>query len=136
MATQGLEDIRTYFLTSSRDLTDPVNMMVTTQTLYEAYQARLTPFEQLVKTDTGDLEFPHLAFHGKPVFFSNRLASGLWLGINTKYTRMKINKNLKFKNQPFVRIPGGQSKSALVQTQCQMICTRPASNFKLTGMTA
>ena len=136
MATQGLEDIRTAFYTTGRSLTDPVNIMVTTQTLYEAYQARLTPVERLVNTNKGDLEFEHLAFHGKPVFFSENLASGLWLGLNTKYLRLRINKNMKFKNQPFVREPGGIKKSSVVELMCQLTCTRPASLFKLTGMTA
>lgn len=136
MATQGLEDIRTAYYTTGRSLTDPVNLMVTTQTLYEAYQARLTPVERLVNANKGDLEFEHLAFAGKPVFFSENLASGLWLGLNTKYLRLRINKNMKFKNQPFVREPGGIKKSSVVELMCQLTCTRPASLFKLTGMTA
>ncbi len=136
MATQGLEDIRTAYYTTGRSMTDPVNLMLTTQTLYEAYQARLTPVERLVNANKGDLEFEHLAFAGKPVFFSENLASGLWLGLNTKYLRLRINKNMKFKNQPFVREPGGIKKSSVVELMCQLTCTRPASQFKLTGMTA
>ena len=77
MATQGLEDIRTYFYTTGRSQTDPINMNVTTQTLYEAYQARMTPFERLVNSKTGDLEFDHLSFANKPIFFSEDLASGV-----------------------------------------------------------
>jgi len=136
MSTQGLEDIRTAFLTTSRGLTDPVNANITTLTLYSAYSNRLTPFERLARGDKGDLEFDHLTFHGKPVFYSDSLASGLWLGINTKYLRLRILKTCKFKNQPFVRAAGGISKSAVVELMCQLTATRPASLFKLTGMTA
>lgn len=136
MATQGLEDIRTAYHTVSRSMTDPVNVMLTTQTLYNAYQARLTPVERLTPGDKGDLEFTTLAFNGKPVFYSDQLASGLWLGMNTKYLRMKVLKTCKFKNQPFVREPGGIKKNAVVELMCQLTCTRPASQFKLTGMTA
>jgi hypothetical protein len=136
MATQGLEDIRTAYYTTGRSLTDPVNMMVTTQTLYESYQARLTVFERFQSNTKGDLEFDHLAFANKPVFFSEDLASGTWLGLNSKYLRLRINKNMKFKNQPFVRAPGGISKTSVIETMCQLTCTRPASQFKLTGMTA
>ena len=136
MATQGLEDIRTAYYTTGRSLTDPVNAMVTTQTVYEAYAARLTPFERFQSNKTGDLEFDHLAFANKPVFFSENLATGLWLGINTKYLRLRINKHMKFLNQPFVRAPGGISKSSVVELMCQMTSTRPASMFKLTGLVA
>lgn len=136
MATQGLEDIRTAYYTTGRSLTDPVNLMLCTQTLYEAYQGRLTPFERFASNSKGDLEFEHLTFANKPVFFSEDLATGLWIGLNTKYLRLRINKNMKFKNQPFVREPGGIKKSSVVELMCQLTCTRPASLFKLTGMSA
>jgi hypothetical protein len=136
VATQGLEDIRTAYYTTSRGNMDPVNMLLTTQTVYEAYQARMTVSERLAKSDSGDLEFDHLAFNGKPLFFSESLASGLLLGLNTKYIKLKINKHMNFKSQGFVRAPGGQSKSSVIQTRLQLVCTRPASQFKLTGLTA
>lgn len=136
MATQGLEDIRTAYQTVSRSMMDPVNMMLTTMTLYNAYQARLTPVERLVSRDKGDLEFEHLAFHGKPVFYSDQAPSGVWFGLNTKYLKMKILKSCKFKNQPFVREPGGIKKNAVVELMTQLVCTRPSSLFKLTSMTA
>lgn len=136
MATQGLEDMRTAFMSVSKGLTDPVNLLLTTQTLYTAYQARLTPVERLAQGDKGDLEFDSLAFHGKPLVFSEVCASGVLLGLNTKYLKLVVNKNMKFKNQPFVRSQGGINKASIVQLMCQLVCTRPASNFKLTGMTA
>lgn len=135
-ATQGLEDVRTAYYTTGRSLTDPVNIHVTTQTIYEAYNARLLPFERLAPIAKGDLEFSSLAFAGKPVIFSEDLASGIWLGLNTKYLRLRINKNMKFKNQPFVRTPGGMQRTSLVELQCQLTCTRPGSQFKLTSVTA
>ncbi len=136
MGTQGLEDIRTAYYTTSRARTDTVDMMITTQTLYEAYQARLQPQERLVKGNDGDLEFEHLTFAGKPIFFSEDMTSGVWLGLNSKYTKLVINSAMKFKNQPFVRVPGGQSKSSVVQLMAQLTSSRIASHFKLTGMTA
>lgn len=138
MATQGLEDIRTGYNTVSRAGMDPVTFLVTTQTVYEAYQARLTTFEQLVSSDEkqGDLEFDSLAFSKKPFFFSEQMPTGVLLGINGKRTKLVVNKNMKFKQQPFVRSQGGQNKAAIIQLMCQLVCTRPASNFKLTGLTA
>lgn len=136
MATQGLEDIRTAYFTTSRGQIDPVGFMLTSQTLYEAYNARLIPQERLAPKDKGDLEFTDLSFHGKPVFFSENMTSGVWLGVNPKYLKLTINSAMNMLNQPFVRAPGGQSKSAVIQTMLQVTCSRCASNFKLTGMTA
>lgn len=136
MATVGLEAIRTAYHTTSRAGMDPVNFLITTQTVYEAYQARLTVHEQLVRGDKGDLEFDSLAFMNKPLYFSEQMASGVLLGVNAKHTKLVVNKNMKFKQQPFVRTQGGQNKAAIIQLMCQVVCTRPASNFKLTGLTA
>lgn len=136
MATQGLENIRTASNTVSRSGMDPVNLHLTTQTVYEAYQARLTPFERFTSKGKGDLEFDSLAFANKPVVFSHAAVSGTWLGINTKYLRFRINKHMNFLQQPFVRGEGKQYKSAIVQTMCQLTVTRPKSMFKLTGVTA
>jgi hypothetical protein len=136
MATQGLEDIRTAYHTTSRAGMDPVSFLVTTQTVYEAYQARLTPFEQLSPTDKGDLEFDSLAFMRKPMFFSEVMPTGVLLGINSKHTKLVVNKNMMFSKTPFVRTQDGQSEASLIRLMCQIVCTRPASNFKLTGLTA
>lgn len=136
MATQGLEDIRTAYNTVGRAGMDPVSFLVTTQTVYEAYQARLTNFEQLVPSNAGDVEFDSLAFSRKPLFFSEVMPTGVLIGVNTKHTKLAVNKNMKFKQQPFVRAQGGQNEAAVIQLQCQFVCERPASNFKLTGLTA
>lgn len=136
MATQGLEDIRSASYTVSRSMMDPVNLHVTTQTLYLAYHNRLTPYERLVDKSKGDIEFESLTFLNKPVVFSFAAQDGTWLGLNTKYLRFRINKNMNFLQQPFVRGEGKQYKSAIVQTKCQMTVTRPKSMFKLSSMTA
>lgn len=136
MATQGLEDIRTAAATVARSGSDPVSLHICTQTLYTAYQARLTPFERMTSKAKGDVEFDSLTFANKPVEFSFAAQSGLWVGLNTKYLRFRINKNMNFLNQPFVRGEGKQYKSSIVQTQSQLTTTRPKSMFKLTGMSA
>jgi hypothetical protein len=131
-ATQGLEDMRTGQLTVSKGGTEKPDLYITTQSIYEDYLARLTPFERLAKV--GDLEFDHVAFAGKPLVFSEQMTAGILLGINTKYTRLKINKKMKFLNQPFTRSEGGQSKSSVIQLMAQLTSRRPGSNFKLTSV--
>jgi hypothetical protein len=135
MATQGLEDIRNGYNSVSKGLTDQVNFHVTSQTVYQAYNARLTPHERIDRA-RGDIEFDHLTFHGKPVVFSEQMTSGVWLGLNLKYIKFFVNSEMEFKNQPFTRAPGGQSMSAVVQLMVQMVATAPKRSFKLTGMTA
>lgn len=133
-ATQGIEDIRTASNTVGRSGMDPVDLHLTTQTIYEKYMARLTTYERFVNKTKGDLEFDSLAFGNKPVKYSFAAQSGTWLGINTKYLKFRINSNMNFLQQPWVRGKGEQFKSMIVQTMCQLVCRRPKSNFKLTGL--
>lgn len=136
MALQGLEDMRNAYTSTDKNGTDPINALLTTPLLYRAYQSRMTANEILASKSTGDLEFDSLAFHGKPLYRSNAVSAGILLGINTKYMKLTINKNMHFRQQPFIREKGGQDKAAIVQLMCQLTCSRPASQFKLTGMTA
>jgi len=136
MAVQGLEDIRNGYYTVSKSGTDFVDNHLTTLTLFLAYNARLTPMERLTAGGKGDAEFQSLAFANKPVYYSENLPTGFWLGLNTKYLKFYINKAMNFKNYGFVRSEGGRKQSAVISTMCQFVCTRPASQFKLTGMTA
>lgn len=134
MATQGLEDIRSNEATVSRSMSDRPNFHITTQAMYLAYQARHTPLERFTDRSSGDQEFDSLAFGKKPVVFSVRAQSGTWIGINTKYLKFRVNSNYSFKQQPWVRGEGKQFKSAIVGTECQLTCVRPASFFKLSSL--
>lgn len=128
--------IRTAYLTTSRGNTDPVSYHLTTQTAFAAYNKSLQPQERFASNSKGDLEFESLAFANKPVFFSEIMSTGLWLGINQKYLGLTINRAMHFKNRPFVRAPGGQSQSSIIQLMCEVTNSRCYSNFKITSLTA
>lgn len=135
-ALAGIETVRSAELTVSKALTDRVTMHFTSQTLYASYMARLTQQEIFTASKDGDLEFDHLMFAGKPVMFSPQCTSTEWYGLNTNHMKFFINKNLKFKDMGWVRVPGGVSQSKVVETQCQLVAKRPRSNFKITGLAA
>lgn len=136
VATGAMDAIRTAYLTTSRGLTDPVSYHITTQTIWAAYSKTLQPQQIFQNVDKADSEFTSLTFFNKPVFFSEGMSSGTWLGINAEYLKMTINKNAQFVNKGFVRVPGGLSKSAVVELVLQITTSRPASLFKVTGLTA
>jgi hypothetical protein len=136
VATGALDAIRTAYLTTSRGMTDPVGYHITTQTIWAAYSKTLQPQMIFKPTDDGDAEFTTLTFFNKPLFFSEGMSSGIWLGVNPKYVKMTINKNAQFVNKGFVRVPGGTSKSAVVELVLQITTNRPASLFKVSGLTA
>lgn len=136
VATGALDAIRAAYLTTSRGQTDPVSYHITTQTIWAAYSKTLQPQQMFSNLDKADSEFTTLTFFNKPLFFSEGMSSGIWLGINPKYVKMTINSNCQFKNQGFVRAPGGTSKSAVVELVLQITTNRPGSLFKVSGLTA
>lgn len=136
VATGAMDAIRAAYLTTSRGQTDPVSYHITTQTVWAAYSKTLQAQQIFQNVDKADSEFTTLTFFNKPVFFSEGMSSGIWLGINSNYLKLTINKNCQFKNQGFVRVPGGTSKSAVVELVLQVTTNRPASLFKVSGLTA
>lgn len=134
-ATQGLEDLRTANETvKTRGNGRAPDLHITTTTVLNKYKARLTPFERLTPITKGDVEFSSMAFEGAPVVASYKAQSGTWLGVNTKVTKLYMNKHLKFKAMPFVRQAGGITELAVILTQLQMTCANPRLNFKLSSI--
>lgn len=134
----GIETVRAAELATSKAMTDRINMHVVSQALFAAYQARLVQQEIFSRADKakGDLEFENLLFAGKPVFWSPQATSTMWIGVNTKHMKFFINKAMRFKDYGWTQVPGGLSRSKLIGTMCQLISTRPRSNFKITGLAA
>lgn len=132
----GIETVRAAELATSKAMTDRVGMHFCSQTLFAAYMARLVQQEIFAKGDKGDLEFDNLLFAGKPVYWSPACTSTTWYGINISHMLFYINKAMRFKDYGWTQTPGGLSRSKLIGTMCQLISTRPRSNFKLTGLAA
>lgn len=135
-ATAGLDALRLAFNTTSREGSDPVSFFITTEAVERYYRATLTNFEQIVPTANGDLEFDAVAFSRKPMYFADQMPTGTLLGINAKHTKLAVNTRMMFDRTPFVRQQDGQTEASLIRLMCNLICTRPASNLKLTGITA
>lgn len=126
------EALLTAYNTSGRNGMDPISFVVGTQTLLEAYDARLVAHQRLSQGDKGELGFGSLLFMEKPFFYSDAMLANTILGINTKHTKMYVNSKMKFDKSPFLRAPGAQAESAMLRLMLQIVCDRPLSNFKLT----
>jgi len=128
-----LESMRTGGNTASKN-GDLIDFWVTTQTVYEAYEARNIAQLQLRQGDKADLSFPSLLFAGKPVFYSHKMLAATMLGINLNHTKMYVQGDMKMKLSPAVRAVTGQDEVRHIRTILQTVCDRPASNIKITGL--
>jgi len=111
-----------------------IDFWVTTQTVYEAFEARNVAQLQLRQGDKADLAFPSLLVSGKPMFYSQQMVAATALGINLNHTKLYVQNNMKMKLSEPVRSITGQDEVRHIRTILQMVCDRPLSNCKVTGL--
>lgn len=81
-------------------------LYVTTQTLYEKYEALAQAFQEISHPGTGgvaDLGFEHLRFKGRPLIWDDDVPSGTMYALNPDYWKMYPHKDWKFSARPVQR---------------------------------
>lgn len=86
------QHIRTGARTVTRGLdNNPANLHLTTQTLYEAYEAMLVPALRFENKNMADLGFPaqSLTWGAAPVIWDDAVTAGEYYFLNTKWFRLR-----------------------------------------------
>lgn len=140
MATQGLKDLTTLYNTVSKSLVDPPDLSVTTQTVYENYEAVMRGFARFDVMRDGAVD-PGVAkgglkFKGTTCFWDENATSGTWYMANLNYVHLRRFPNADFKVGQFVRPANQLLKVALIRWKGAMVCLNRARQGKLTGITA
>lgn len=78
-----------------------VDIILTTQALYEAYEAKLEPSLRNQDTKLGDLGFDALKFKGAEMTWSDNCPSGYMYFLSTSYMALKCHPDRDFKSTPF-----------------------------------
>lgn len=89
---------------------DYPQILVTTQTLYEKYEALAQAFQEIQHPGHGnvaDLAFEHLRFKGKPVIWDAQCPTGEMDFINFNYLKIMPREGWEFRQLPVDR-PGNQ----------------------------
>lgn len=82
---------------------DQPNVILTTQELYEKYEALLQPQLRFSDATTADAGFQNLLFKGAPVMYDEYVPDGYMYFLNTKYLRLVGHADNWFRPTPFVR---------------------------------
>ena len=82
---------------------DRPNVILTTQALYEKYNALLQPQLRFADPGTADAGFENLLFHTAPVTYDTYCQAKRMYMINSKYLRLTGHTDVWFKPTPFVR---------------------------------
>jgi hypothetical protein len=115
---------------------DHPDMVLTTQTLFERYEALLQPQLRYTDTKTADSGFQNLLFKAAPVVYDVHAPEGTMYFINSKYLSLVGHSDKWFANTPFVRPEDMDARYALIMCYGNLTVRNRAKQGKLTNKTA
>ena len=114
---------------------DQPTIGISTQALYEAYEALLEGQIRYTDTDMADGGFQNLLFKGCPVTFDDACSSGQFLFLNTKYLQLVAHSDVWFKPTPFVRPTNQDAVYSQLLCYGQLTCSNRARQGFMYGAT-
>ena len=138
VSTLDIASVRTGFNSSSIGGQDTPNIMITTQTLFEKYEALLTATISFYSERTkklGDGGFQTLQYKGVPIVWDEQCTSGYWYFLNTNHMNLTVHKDANFETTDFVKPENQDALVAQILFMGNLTCDRRASHGVLQGAT-
>ncbi len=140
----GLPKMRTAYNSASVGGKDAPTLIVTTQTLFESYEAQFTnvaisgggshwatPSEGTKKMADGG--FQTLEFKGVPIVWDEQCPSGTMYFLNTKHMSLAVHKDANFQTTDFVKPENQDARVAQILFMGNVTCNRRKSFSALTA---
>ena len=115
---------------------DHPDIVLTTQTLFEKYEALLQPQLRYTDTKTADAGFQNLLFKAAPVTYDVHCTAGVVYFLNSKYLTLVGHSGKWFSQTEFVRPENLDARYALIMCYGNLTCRNRAKQGKLTAKTA
>ena len=115
---------------------DHPDLVLTTQTLFEKYEALLQPQLRYTDAKTADAGFQNLLFKAAPVSYDAACTSGVMYFLNSKYITLVGHSGKWFEQTPFVRPEDLDARYALILCYGNLTCRNAKKQGKLTAKTA
>jgi len=115
---------------------DHPDMVLTTQTLFEKYEALLQPQLRYTDTRTADAGFQNLLFKAAPVTYDVHAPAGTMFFLNSKYLTLVGHSGKWFAQTEFVRPENLDARYALIMCYGNLTCRNRKKQGKLTAKTA
>lgn len=97
---------------TAADGSDAPDFVLTTQALFEHYEAGLVPQLRFTSNEKADSRFQTLEFKGRRVYFDDVLPAGLTYFLNSDYLKLVGMSGRWFKNTPFREVPDKDARWA------------------------
>ena len=115
---------------------DHPDMILTTQTLFEKYEALLQPQLRYTDAKTADAGFQNLLFKAAPVAFDAGCTAGVVYFLNSKYLTLVGHSSKWFEQTKFVRPENMDARYALILCYGNLTVRNAKKQGKLTAKTA
>lgn len=132
----ALPKMRTAFNSAAKG-NDTPGFVLTTQTLFEAYEALLQPtMRHSNDFATGEGGFQSLEFKGRPVVYDEECPTGKVYFLNPKYLTLAGHSDVWFKMTPFIRPNNQDLRIAQILSYGNLVMSSRRHHSVLTAKTA
>ena len=115
---------------------DHPDTLLTTQTLFEKYEALLQPQLRYTDTKTADAGFQNLLFKAAPVMYDTGCTAGTFFFLNSKYLTLVGHSDKWFSQTSFISPEDTDARYALIMCYGNLTVRNRAKQGKLTAKTA
>ena len=115
---------------------DHPDTLLTTQTLFEKYEALLQPTLRYTDTKTADAGFQNLLFKAAPVMYDTGCTAGTFFFLNSKYLTLVGHSDKWFSQTSFISTEDTDARYALIMCYGNLTVRNRAKQGKLTAKTA
>ena len=115
---------------------DHPDTLLTTQTLFEKYEALLQPNLRYTDTKTADAGFQNLLFKAAPVMYDVHCTGGVFYFLNSKYITLVGHSDKWFSQTAFMSPEDTDARYALIMCYGNLTVRNRAKQGKLTAKTA
>jgi hypothetical protein len=115
---------------------DHPDTLLTTQTLFEKYEALLQPNLRYTDTKTADAGFQNLLFKAAPVMYDVHCTAGVFYFLNSKYITLVGHSDKWFAQTEFIKPEDVDARYALIMCYGNLTVRNRAKQGKLTAKTA
>jgi hypothetical protein len=115
---------------------DHPDTLLTTQTLFEKYEALLQPQLRYTDTKTADAGFQNLLFKAAPVMYDVHCTAGVFYFLNSKYITLVGHSDKWFSQTEFIKPEDTDARYALIMCYGNLTVRNRAKQGKLTAKTA
>lgn len=134
-AANGRADMRTAYNSTTRGNQHP-DIIITTQTVFEFYEALLVQNERFTQKETGDGGFESLKFKGATIFYDDYCTAGFMYFLNSEFIEWRVDKQTDLITTPFVRPSNQDARVSQILLYGNLAISNAARQGVLTGIIA